>query len=62
MCATKNYSFINHVNIDRSCLHNSKIHLNAKGYDLLAVINVYKFHSRKETIITSQPVENFLVG
>ena len=29
--AINNYSFIHHVNIDRSCLHNSKIHLNAKG-------------------------------
>ena len=31
MCALNKYSFIHHVNIDRSCLNKSKIHLNAKG-------------------------------
>ena len=37
MCAINNYTFIHHGNLDRSCLNNSKIHLNAKGYALLAV-------------------------
>ena len=33
MLAINNYSFIHHVNIDRSCFFcfNSKIHFNAKG-------------------------------
>ena len=48
MCAIKNYSFINHVNIDRSCLPNSKIHLHAKGYDLLAVMFINFIRGRKQ--------------
>ena len=30
MCAINNYTFIHQVSLDRSCLDNSKIHLNAK--------------------------------
>ena len=48
MCAIKNYSFINHVNIDRSCLPNSKIHLHAKEYDLLAVMFINFIRGRKQ--------------
>ena len=48
MFAINNYSFLHHVNIDRSCLHNSKIHFNAKGYALLAISFINFIRGRKQ--------------
>ena len=48
MFAINNYTFIHHVNIDRSCLNNSKINLNAKGYALLAEMFINFIRGRKE--------------
>ena len=48
MFAINNYSLIHHVNIDRSCLNNSKIHFNAKGYALLSVMFINFIRVRKQ--------------
>ena len=48
MCALNKYSFIHHVNIDRSCLNKSKIHLNAKGSALLAASFINFIRRRKQ--------------
>ena len=51
MCALNKYSFIHlkhHVNIDRSCLNVSKIHLNAKGSALLAASFINFIRGRKQ--------------
>ena len=48
MCEINNYTFIHHVNIDRSCLHNSKIYFNAKGYALLSVMFINFIRGRKQ--------------
>ena len=48
MCALNKYSFIHHVNIDRSCLNKSKIHLNAKGSALLAASFINFTRGRKQ--------------
>ena len=48
MCALNKYSFIHHVNIDRSCLNKSKIHLNAKGSALLAASFINFIRGRKQ--------------
>ena len=37
MCIRPSYTFIEHKNINGSCLNGSKLHLNAKGSALLAV-------------------------
>ena len=58
MCAINNYTFIHHVNIDRSCLNNSKIHLNAKGYALLAVMFINFIRGRKQLSQVNQ-TKNF---
>ena len=49
MCALNKYSFIHHVNIDRSCLNKSKIHLNAKGSALLAASFINFIRGRKQS-------------
>ena len=48
MFAINNYTFIHNVNIDRSCLNNSKIHFNAKGLALLAVSFINFIRGRKQ--------------
>ena len=48
MCALNKYSVIHHVNIDRSCLNKSKIHLNAKGSALLAASFINFIRGRKK--------------
>ena len=48
MCALNKYSFIHHVNIDRSCLNKSKIHLNAKGSALLPASFINFIRGRKK--------------
>ena len=58
MFAINSYSFIHLVNIDRSCLDNSKIHLNAKGYALLAVMFINFIRGRKQ-LSQVNPSKNF---
>ena len=61
LCEINNYTFIHHVNIDRSCLNNSKIHFNAKGSALLSVMFINFIRGRKQLSQVNQS-KNFLVG
>ncbi len=61
MCTRHNYTFIDHKNINRSCLNRSNLHLNAKGAALLAVdfINFLRGGKPSATYSRNRQYENF---
>ena len=61
MCIRHNYTFIDHKNINGSCLNGSKLHLNAKGTALLAVdfINFLRGGKLSATYSRNRQYENF---
>jgi hypothetical protein len=63
MCIRHNYTFIDHKNINGSCLNanGSKLHLNAKGAALLAVdfINFLRRGKPSATYSRNRQYENF---
>ena len=61
MCTRHNYTFIDHKNINGSCLNRSNLHLNAKGAALLAVdfINFLRGGKPSATYSRNRQYENF---
>ncbi len=61
MCTRHNYTFIDHKNINGSCLNRSNLHLNAKGAALLAVdfINFLRGGKPSATYSRNRQYQNF---